>query len=91
MRFIMLVYLSPAFFFLSPAVDNGGRGFSCFRIQDHALYTQYGGVVQDEEEGKSIAKALGPNKVLSWILFRLFLLFFFDLLTIANSRLLFFR
>ncbi|KAF9262752.1 class II aldolase/adducin domain-containing protein [Marasmius fiardii PR-910] len=35
---------------------------ACAFYKDYALYTQYGGVVQDEEEGKSIAKALGSCK-----------------------------
>ncbi|KAG7095984.1 hypothetical protein E1B28_006667 [Marasmius oreades] len=35
---------------------------ACAFYDDYALYTQFGGVVQDEEEGKAIAKALGSNK-----------------------------
>ncbi|TBU35767.1 class II aldolase/adducin domain-containing protein [Dichomitus squalens] len=35
---------------------------SCAFYEDHAVYTQYGGVVLDEEEGQHIVKALGNKK-----------------------------
>ncbi|TBU49076.1 class II aldolase/adducin domain-containing protein [Dichomitus squalens] len=35
---------------------------SCAFYEDHTVYTQYGGVVLDEEEGQHIVKALGNKK-----------------------------
>jgi ribulose-5-phosphate 4-epimerase/fuculose-1-phosphate aldolase len=35
---------------------------ACAFFEDHALYSDYGGVANDTEEGERIAKALGKNK-----------------------------
>jgi ribulose-5-phosphate 4-epimerase/fuculose-1-phosphate aldolase len=35
---------------------------ACAFFEDHGLYTEYGGVVTDLEEGRRIAAALGPHK-----------------------------
>ena len=35
---------------------------ACIFFEDHGLYTEYGGVANDVEEGKRIAVALGENK-----------------------------
>ena len=35
---------------------------SCVFYEDHALYSDYGGIISDYEEGRNIAKALGKKK-----------------------------
>lgn len=35
---------------------------ACAFYEDHSLYAEYGGVVNDTEEGRRIGVALGPNK-----------------------------
>jgi ribulose-5-phosphate 4-epimerase/fuculose-1-phosphate aldolase len=42
---------------LSPITQD-----SCIFFEDHAVYDDYTGVVNDTDEGKRLAKALGPNK-----------------------------
>lgn len=32
-------------------------------VQDHAVYTNFGGIVLDEEEGKRIVEVMGKKKV----------------------------
>lgn len=57
---------------------------SCAFYKDHAVYSQFNGVVLDEEEGAHIVQALGGKKVRSPSFIRSNLE---HVLTIANSRL----
>ena len=63
---------------------------SCAFYKDHAVYSQFNGVVLDEEEGLHIAEALGSKKVSS-LMHHFSLRHPFTLLSIANYRLSFCR